>query len=101
VVSPGVNDVADGAAQIGQSETRRRSNCADRRHGMGCPKHQCDGVGRDCIDRAKHTVQKGSEAAVLDRHRCAENLDAMAAARGGKGGRGQAAAGEGGRLGGR
>jgi hypothetical protein len=67
------------------------------------PKHQRDGVGRDCADRAKHAMRRGSEAAVLDRHRCAENLDAMAADRTGvpccrtrgKGGRGRAAAREG------
>jgi hypothetical protein len=35
VVSPRVNGVADGAAQIRRSETCRRSNCAYRRRGMG------------------------------------------------------------------
>jgi hypothetical protein len=67
------------------------------------PKHQRDGVGRDCADRAKHAMRRGSEAAVLDRHRCAQNLDAMAAGRigvpccrtRGKGGRRRATAGEG------
>jgi hypothetical protein len=70
----------------------------------GCPKHQCGGVGQDCAYRAKHATRRGSGAAAVDRHRCAENMDAMAAGRawllaaalGKKGRRGRAAAGEGG-----
>jgi hypothetical protein len=30
-----------------------------------CPKHQHDGVGRDCADRTKHAIWRGSGAAVL------------------------------------